>query len=120
MSVSRRTIMAAGGTLAAAVAGGIVYEGWRLLRDRYPPTPYDDLLDRLNSREDARRIGLVFLGRHRNFTPATAARALRQRIGAHELSAALANEVALGGITEAACWIIPESLAGLCALAASV
>jgi hypothetical protein len=100
--------------------GGIGYESWRLRRRHYPPTPYDDLLDLLEDRGPARLIGRAFLQTHANFTAATAARALRQRVRARALSSVLAQEIADGHITEAAHWIMPETLVGLCALAAKV
>jgi len=116
-----RRAMLLGGAAAAvlAVAGG-AYESWRLLGKHYPPTPYDDLLTRLENREAAKRVGEAFLKEHTNFTPAKAAAALRTEIAQRSLADALRHEIAEGKLTEAAHWVIPQTLAGLCALTASV
>jgi hypothetical protein len=115
---TRRTTLAIGaGGLVAAVGG---YEGWRLLRKRYPPTPYDDLLSQLSDREAARELGRAFLSQHGKFTLPHAASALRARIGTKPLPAVLASEIAAGELIEAGHWLVPETLAGLCALAAKI
>ncbi len=117
MSVSRRTVVAGAVGLAAA-AGALAYEGWRLFGRHYPPTPYDDLLTLLSDRAAARQLGAAFISEHPNFNAATAARALRQHIGKQPLQSALAAEIARSQVTEAGHWVLPQTLVGLCALAA--
>jgi hypothetical protein len=119
MSISRRTVVAGAVGLAAA-AGALAYEGWRLFGRHYPPTPYDDLLALLPERAAARQLGAAFVSQHPDFHAATAARALRQHIGNHPLQSALVAEIARGQITEAGHWVLPQTLVGLCALAAKV
>jgi hypothetical protein len=118
MKTSRRSMLFAGAGAAALGTGGIAYESWRLLVRRYPPTPYDDLLSLLPDREAARRLGSAFLSEHSNFTPRHAAKALRERIAGQPLLTVLDREIGTGGLTEAGHWLVPQTLAGLCALAA--
>lgn len=117
MRASRRHVIAGAGA-AAACALVLSYEGWRHLGKHYPPTPYDDLLARLPNRDAAKRVGKAFLIFHSGFIPRYAASALRQRIGKAPLRDVLEQEIAAGQLTEAGHWLLPETLAGLCALTA--
>jgi hypothetical protein len=110
-------LFAGAGVLAAAA---IAYESWRLLTPHYPPTPYDDLLSLLPDREAARRLGAAFLSEHTDFTARYAASALRKHIAKRPLSNVVDGEIATGALTEAGHWLVPDTLAGLCALAATV
>lgn len=116
--MNRRSIVAFIGSGIAVAAGAAGYEAWRVFGRHYPPTPYDDLLGLLANREAAKRVGEAFLAEHRNFTPAEAAAALRRRIGTRPLVSLLENELAKGELTEAGHWLLPQTLVGLCALAA--
>ena len=111
--------MVIGGIVAlAAAAAAIGYESRRLFGRHYPPTPYDDLFVLLPDREAARKVGAAFLKDHSNFTSKTAAAALRRHIGKQKLDMVLQAEIAAGALTEAGHWLMPQTLAGLCALAA--
>jgi len=120
MSMNRRSIFFAGASCAALAAGAIAYESWRLFARHYPPTPYDDLLSLLSNRDSARRLGAAFLSEHTNFTARYAANALRKHIGDQPLPTVLEREISAGSLTEVGHWLVPETLAGLCALAATV
>ena len=114
----RRVIIAGAGALGAAVLAGVGYEASRLFGKHYPPTPYDDLLALLPEREAAKAVGAAFLKDHPDFTANAAAGALRKHIGKQPLDAVLQAEIAAGALTEAGHWVMPQTLAGLCALAA--
>jgi hypothetical protein len=116
--VSRRTMMAGGGIAAAlgATALGLTLPRW--LRRRYAPTPYDDLLDRLVDREAAARVGQAVRDSVATLDDKKIARELRQRFEERALPEVLDADTAEGRIAEAGGWVMPMSLAELCALAA--
>lgn len=116
MKPSRRWIVGGGSGVMAAVAAGVFVPRW--FGKHYPPTPQDDLLALLNDREAAKTVGGAFLKQHPNFTAAKAVRALRQHIGKRTLPSVLEDEIANGQLTEAGHWVLPQTLVGLCALAA--
>jgi len=57
--VSRRNLVM--GAVGAVVVGGIGFEASRVLRKRYAPSPYDDLLAKLDDRDGAAQIGEAVL-----------------------------------------------------------
>lgn len=116
--MNRRAIIASGAAVVGIVAGAVALRPDRLFRKRYPPTPYDDLLELLPDRALARQIGQAYLKSHANFTPANGARALRLHIAGRPLDTVLSGEISNGQLVEAARWIMPETVVGLCALAA--
>jgi hypothetical protein len=114
----RRVVIGGVAALGAAVLAGVGYEASRLLGKHYPPTPYDDLLALLPEREAAKAVGAAFLKDHPDFTAKAAAAVLRKHIGKQKLDALLQDEIASGALTEAGHWVVPQTLAGLCALVA--
>lgn len=117
MNRTRRNVIA-GASMAVLAAAAAGYEGWRHFAKHYPPTPYDDLLSLLSDREAARKVGRAFLATNSGFVPAHAAAALRHRIGAQSLDSVLKDELTRGNLIEAGHWLLPQTLVGLCALAA--
>jgi len=122
MPLTRRSFFA--GALGALVVAGVaMLEVPRLLPNlftrRYPPSPYDDLFARLPDRENAARLGTVVLRGRAKTDPGTIAQTLREKIGGHSLASAMADDVAENRLVEAQGWLLPESLADLCALAAT-
>jgi hypothetical protein len=116
MKPSRRFIVGGAAGISAAIIAGVFAPRW--FAKRYPATPYDDLLGLLDDREAAKRIGRRFLKEYPNFTAPKAAHALRQRVGKRTLESVLESEIANGQLTEADHWVLPQTLVGLCALAA--
>jgi len=114
--MSRRQVVIAGG--AAAVAAFAIVEGHHLWKARYAPSPYDDLLLKLDDRDADAQIGEAVLADLPDFDAKAVAAKLRTQLSRGALSDAVAADAAAGRITEANGWVLPESLAMLCALAA--
>jgi len=116
--LSRRTVVAAGGIALAlgATALGLTLPQW--LGRRYAPTPYDDLLATLVDRDQAARLGDVARSALPAFSARAAARELRQRFERRNLAEVLDADIREGRIAEIGGWLLPDSLAQLCALAA--
>jgi len=116
---SRRAMVAGGGVAAAlgAAALGLTLPRW--LSHRYAPTPYDDLLGELVDREQAARLGAVARSELPAFSARAAARELRQRFEQRNLAEVLDADIREDRIAEVSGWLLPDSLAQLCTLAAS-
>lgn len=116
--LSRRTVVAAGGIAVAlgATALGLTLPQW--LGRRYAPTPYDDLLATLVDRDQAARLGDVARSALPAFSARAAARELRQRFERRNLAEVLDADIREGRIAEIGGWLLPDSLAQLCTLAA--
>lgn len=113
---SRRQVVIAGGL--AAVAAFAALEGPKLFKKRYAPTPYDDLLALLDDRDADAQIGEAVLAGKDEFDANTVAGQLRARIAGRSLAAVTAEDAAQGRVVETNGWVLPETLALLCALAA--
>lgn len=120
--VSRRPFIS--GLLGVvALAGVAALEGPRLFpklfERRYPPTPFDDLFAALTDRENAVRLGAALVASApRPLDPRILAAHLRSKIGGHSLALAIADDLSQGRLSEAHGWLVPDSLAVLCVLAA--
>ena len=111
----RRIVIGAGGTVVLAAAA---FEGGRLLRKRYAPSPYDDLLALLNDRDADAQIGEAVLADIDDFDAKSVSASVRERIGKRPLAQVMLEDAGDGRLAEASGWVIPETLALLCALAA--
>ena len=116
--MKRRAILLGGGAVLATVADGIAAWKLRLFKPHYPPTPYDDVLNRLDDREWARKFGAQALKTMPDFAPAAAAARLRTLLGNDTLEAAALRDAQADRLVEAANWLVPESVALIAALAA--
>ncbi|MBI1330193.1 MAG: hypothetical protein GC166_09870 [Alphaproteobacteria bacterium] len=107
------------GVTGAIVLGGGVYEAARMMSyGRRHNTQYDDLLDLLDDRHEAGRIGRAVL-EDAQFEPWTAAPQLRNRIAEHgDLAGAIEDDAEQARLVEVNGWMLPETLALLCALSA--
>jgi hypothetical protein len=116
--LSRRTMVAGGGIAAAlgATALGLTLPRWP--GRRYAPTPYDDLLATLVDRDQAARLGIVARAALHSFSARAAARELRQRFEQRDLAEVIDADIREGRIAEIGGWLLPDSLAQLCTLAA--
>jgi hypothetical protein len=116
--MKRRMLLLGSGAVLATAAGGALAWKLRLFGPHYPPTPYDDVLNRLDDREWARKFGVQAM---KTLPPASAdatAARLRSLLGAGTLQQAAARDAEEGRLTEAAGWLVPESVALMAALAA--
>jgi hypothetical protein len=118
-NIARRPLLASVlGIAGLAIVGGGFYEGLRDTARRYPRTPYDDLLYKLADRESAKALGAQVLAERKPFDPKAVAETLRSRLTGKELADVLEAGIRSGGVTELRGWVIPQTLADLCALAA--
>jgi hypothetical protein len=113
---TRRQAVIGGGLLAVAAVAAL--EGPRLLRKRYAPSPYDDLLRLLDDRDADAQLGEAVLADRGDFDADAVAEELRARLAGRPLSDVMREDAQQGRVTEADGWVLPETLALLCALAA--
>lgn len=116
MKLSRRNILIGAGGVAVVAGAGIT--AGRLLRKRHAPSPYDDLLARLDDRDGDAQIGEAVLAARPDFDAAKVAEVLRAKLKGSTLGDVAAKDATDGHIIEARGWVLPESVALLCALAA--
>ena len=112
---TRRRIMIAGGGVAVVAVG---LGGRYLLHKRYAPSPYDDLLSRLDDRDADAQIGEAVLANIDDFDAKTVSANVRARLQHNSLAQIVSSDAVQGHLVEAKGWVIPETLGQLCALAA--
>jgi hypothetical protein len=118
--IGRRPVLAGlFALLGLSVIGGTVYEAAHILRRRYPPTAFDDLLDTLPDRDNAVKVGVWVMANSRTFDVQRVAHDLRKTLHKQTLPEVLEAEIARGNLIEVSGWVMPETLASLCGLAAS-
>jgi hypothetical protein len=116
--MKRRAILLGGGAVLATAAGGAVAWKLRLFGPHYPPTPHDDVLNRLDDREWARKFGAQAIKTMPEASADATAARLRTLLGGGTLQQAAARDAGESRVTEAAGWLVPESVALMSALAA--
>ncbi len=120
-TVARRPLLAAlGAILGLGVIGGVAYEVPTLMRRRFAPSAYDDLLAGLGDRDASNRLGVAVLEEAEVFEPVRVARQLRHRMGHKPLQTVLAADLEEGRTLETGGWVLPETLALLCGLSAKI
>jgi hypothetical protein len=114
--ISRRGVMTgvAAAAVAAALAGTLKF--LHPFSPHYAPTPYDDLLAQLTDRETGARLGKAVLASMPGFDLKTAAEKLRA--GPRSLTEAVAADARGDELANVDGWLLPQSLALLCAVAA--
>jgi len=110
----RNVLIGAGGVVIVA---GAAFEAGRLWRKRHAPSPYDDLLARLDDRDADAKIGEAVLAETTEFDAKAVAAGLRTRLDRVTLAQAVAKDAAEGRLLEAHGWVVPETIGLLCALA---
>ena len=117
--MKRRMLLLGSGAVLATAAGGAAAWKLRLFGPHYPPTPYDDVLNRLDAREWARQFGAQAIKTMPEASADATAARLRTLLGGGTLQQAAARDAEEGRVTEAAGWLVPESAALMALLAAS-
>jgi hypothetical protein len=119
-AIARRPVLAGMlGLLGIIVLSGGIYEGPRLLRRRYKPSPFDDVLANLPDRDSASRVGAAVVAATPGFDAHMTAHLLRARLAEKPLADAIAADLVQDRMVEARGWVLPETLASLYALAAT-
>jgi hypothetical protein len=113
---SRRLLLGAVAALAGTAVALRQVPG--LLRLWRKPTPYDDILARLDDRDAATELGRRTFASMRNFGAGPAALLLRSRLKGRTLANLLRSELSRSRTVEVGGWVLPESLVLICALAA--
>lgn len=113
--MKRRDILAGVVAAGTALAAGL-YRFTDLIVKHYPPTPYDDLLSKLADREQAARLGAKVTGVDATSDAARLRAVLRNK----SLAETAAADITAGHMVEIQGWLVPETVALLCALAAKV
>ena len=113
---NRRTVIIGVGAAAAVAVAAV--EGPRLLRPRHAPSPYDDLFEKLDDRDACAQIGEPLLAGNADFNADQVAKDLRAKLKHRKLADAVREDAEKSRVSEADGWIIPDTLAQLCALAA--
>jgi len=103
--------------LGIAAAGGVAYEAG-LFGPSRPRSPYDDLLALLPDRAHAVELGKAVLADNPGLDASAVAATLHVRIAGRSLSDMLAADIAEHAVAEVHGWVLPQTLAQLCALAA--
>lgn len=115
--MTRRGLIFGASAAVALLAGG-VYRFTNLVVRHYAPTPYDDVLDQIGSREEAAKLGRVWLRDARTFHAKEAAQQLRKQLRSAGLAATVQTEIRAGKLRQIGGWVVPESVALLAGLAA--
>lgn len=111
--MNRRALIAGLAAAGAAVAAGL-YRFTDVFVKHYPATPYDDLLNDLADRDQAKRLGGLVKG-----TPNAQALATQLRgTMPGGLTAAAKADIAARRLVEVEGWLLPQSVVLLAALAA--
>lgn len=106
------------GGIAAIAAAAVALRGLpRLLRHHYRRSAYDDLFSKLADRDTSVTFGRV-ISPNTPGTSAAIATLLRRRLRQGDLRSLALRELAQGDVFVASGWVVPESLALICALAA--
>ncbi len=115
--ISRRPFLLGALAAAGAAALGGAYEAG-LFRAR-PKGPYGDVLQSLDDLSDAPVVGRAYLADTKNFDAKAAAADLRARLAHQTFSELLDADIAGNQLAEAGRWVLPQSLAVVCALSVS-
>lgn len=117
-ALTRRRLLTGASALGGIGISALAADRFGLFARRWPPSPYDDLLNRLPLREQAVILGQAVLASNPTFRPAPAAARLRQQMASRGAGQIAAGDADTGHVLEASGWVLPSAVAELSALAA--
>ncbi|MDE2466854.1 MAG: hypothetical protein KGO02_24535 [Alphaproteobacteria bacterium] len=117
---TRRTLLVTGtgAALGLGTAAALTY-GFGLWRRPWPSSPYDDLLERLPVEDGATVLGQAVQKALPGLHDGTVAAQLRRRLNGTSLRELVRKDAAERQVVTISGWIMPRSVAEICALAAS-
>ncbi|MBV9548816.1 MAG: hypothetical protein JO256_03985 [Alphaproteobacteria bacterium] len=118
--MKRRNLLAGASAFVIVVAASGPLLKRRFFRKRYSPTPYDDVLNKLDDREWAAQFGETALKALPDFNPERVVAQLRGQLGQKSLQMVAQYEAEAGQLVEAEGWLVPQSVVLIAALAKSV
>jgi hypothetical protein len=116
----RRRGVIAGLAGLGAMAAASLYRFTDIFVKHYPPTPYDDVLARLEDREQAAKLGAVALKDQPNFDTEASAQRLRAALEHGNFREVVLADAETGRVQLVQGWVLPQSVAVLSAIAAKV
>jgi hypothetical protein len=102
------------------MAAASLYRFTDIFVKHYAPTPYDDVLSRLEDREQAAKLGAVALKQQPDFDTAASAQRLRAALEHGNFREVVLADAETGRVQLVEGWVLPQSVAVLSAIAAKV
>ncbi|HEU0094914.1 MAG TPA: hypothetical protein VFQ52_00560 [Rhizomicrobium sp.] len=116
----RRRGVIAGLAGLGAMAAASLYRFTDIFVKHYPPTPYDDVLARLEDREQAAQLGAAALKQQPDFDIAASAQRLRVALEHGSFREVVLADAETGRVQLVDGWVLPQSVVVLSAIAAKV
>jgi hypothetical protein len=116
----RRRGVIAGLAGLGAMAAASLYRFTDIFMKHYPPTPYDDVLSKLEDRQQAAKLGTAALKSQPNFDTAASAQRLRAALQHGDFREVVLADAETGRVQLVEGWVLPQSVAVLSAIAAKV
>lgn len=117
--IARRNLLIGVAAMLTVGAIGAVVELPKLLHVR-GHSPYDDVISAAGDRDKAELLGRAVLAELPGFDARATAESLRKRTTSDSVTEASMHDSDEGNLLEADGWVLPETLALTCALAAKV
>lgn len=117
--LARRGVIAGLAGLGAMAAAGL-YRFTDIFVKHYPPTPFDDVLARLDDRQQAAELGAAALKSQPDFDAEASAQRLRAALGHGSFREVVLADAETGRVQVVDGWVVPQSVAVLSAIAAKV
>lgn len=116
----RRRGVIAGLLGLGAMAAASLYRFTDIFVKHYPPTPFDDVLARLDDREQAAKLGTAALKGQPDFDTEASAQRLRAALEHGNFREVVLADAETGRVQLVQGWVLPQSVVVLSAIAAKV